>query len=109
MECNSYPVIDGWNLHIQQPDAADFCLMFRAPYGGRIASIAVKAGLGSGHCSVKINDIGVAGLVNVAFNTAVKEYSAEDDNLFSPGDQIVFAMLNGVNVADLRVTVTYAR
>lgn len=104
-----YSVIDGWSLHVQQPDAADFCLMFSAPYGGRIASVAVKSGVGSGHFSVKINGVAVGGLSNAVFNTLKKQYAAQDHNEFPSGAQIVFAMLDGVNVADLRVTVTYAR
>lgn len=110
MTCsNAFSTIDGWSLHIQQPDTADFCLMFSAPYGGRIASIAVKAGVGSGHCSVKINNNPVVGLDNIDFNTLKKEYSAEEDNEFAPGDQIMLSMLDGAGVVDLRATVIYSR
>jgi hypothetical protein len=109
MNCAPFLTVDAWTLHIQQPDAADYCLVFDAPFAGRIASLSVKAGLGSGQCSVKIDDEPVAGIDNVAFGTEKREFVAQDDNAFAPGDQIIFSMLGGVNVADLRATVKYLR
>jgi hypothetical protein len=109
MSCEEFGTLDGWTLHIQQPDAADYCLVFDAPFAGRIASLSVKAGLGSGQCSVKINDQSVAGIDNIDFSSAKREFVAQDDNSFAPGDQIVFSMLGGVDVVDLRAAVKYLR
>jgi hypothetical protein len=82
-------------VEIAEPDIKDYIVGFGWPIGGKIASLVVQAGLGSGFCSVKIGHTPVTGLAGVKIDQTRRTYNAGDLNIVNPGNDIIFSIDEG--------------
>lgn len=104
------PGIDAWTVELPAPDIRDYIIGFNWPIGGKVAVLAVRSALGGGRCTVKINDTGVVGLINLILDTTRREYTASALNIVNPGDDVVFSIDSGSgSLINVSATLSFQR
>lgn len=93
--CGFVAGVEAWSIELPEPDIKDYVLGFAWPVGGKLSTLVLQSGLGSGHCTVKINNVGVTGLIGLILDTTRREYRASGLNDVNVGDDVVFSIDDG--------------